>query len=165
MARSIGWTWALRPRRRSFWLRSEIAISSWYGQAVSGSFTASRFTALIVVERRRVALLFLMVVVSRLTTPLLWQWLMIHPVLWRGCACLVALATSMRLRRFSTVEQSFVARSIGCSWALSPRRRSFGCGGKLLYRHGTVRQSRAVLLPRALRRSSWSSGAWSPYSS
>ena len=56
------------------------------------------------------------------------------------------------------------ARSFGCSWALSPRRRSFGCGGKLLYRHGTVRQSRA-LLPRALRLSSWSSGAGSPYSS
>ena len=38
-----------------FWLRSAIAISSWYGQAISGSFAASRFTALIVVERRLVA--------------------------------------------------------------------------------------------------------------
>ena len=40
------------------------------------------------------------------------------------------------------------ARPFGCSWALSPRRRSFGCGGKLLYRHGTVRQSRAASLLR-----------------
>ena len=31
------------------------------------------------VERRLVALLFLMVGVFRLPTPLLWQWLMIHP--------------------------------------------------------------------------------------
>ena len=54
-----------------FLLRPEIAISSWYGQAISGSFAASRFTALIVVERRLVALLVLMFVVSRLTTPLL----------------------------------------------------------------------------------------------
>ena len=83
-----------------FWLRSAIAISSWYGQAISSSFAASRFTALIVVERRLVVLLFLMVGVFRLPTPLLWQWLMPHPVTWRGCDCLAALATSMRLRRF-----------------------------------------------------------------
>ena len=55
----------------SFLLRPEIAISSWYGQAISSSFAASRFRALIVVERRLVALLVLLVVVSRLTTPLL----------------------------------------------------------------------------------------------
>ena len=46
-------------------------------------------------------LLFLMVGVFRLPTPLLRQWLMLHSVLWRGCEFLVALATSMRLRRFS----------------------------------------------------------------
>ena len=38
------------------------------GLSISGSFAASRFSALIVVERRRVALLSLMVVVSRRTT-------------------------------------------------------------------------------------------------
>ena len=38
----------------------------------------SRFLALIVVERRLVALLFLMVGVFRLTTPLLRQWLVTH---------------------------------------------------------------------------------------
>ena len=49
-------------------------------------------TALIVVERRLVALFVLMVGVSRLPTPLLRQWLLPHPVTWRGCDCLVALA-------------------------------------------------------------------------
>ena len=76
----------------SFLLRPEIAISSWYGQAISSSFAASRFRALIVVERRRAALFVLTVGVSRLPTPLLRQWLLPHPVTWRGFDCLVALA-------------------------------------------------------------------------
>ena len=44
-----------------------------------GQLRCSALLALIVVERRLVALLFLMVGVFRLTTPLLRQWLMIHP--------------------------------------------------------------------------------------
>ena len=65
--------------------------------------------------RHLIALLFLVVVVSRLTTPLFRQWLTIHPVLWRGCDCLVALATSMRLRRFTSSNNPPLARSSGGS--------------------------------------------------
>ena len=61
------------------------------------------------------------------------------------------------------------ARSIGCSWAMCSRRRSCGCGRRLLYRHGQGhgmdKQSQPASLLRAFGRSSWSSGAWSPYSS
>ena len=114
-----------------------------------GSFAASRFTALIVVERRLVALLFLMVVVFRLTTPLLRQRLMLYP---RPLAGLRLSGGSgypdAPPAFFPSSSIPSWARPFGCSWALSPRRRSFGCGGKLLYRHGTVRQSRAASLLR-----------------
>ena len=58
-----------------------------------------------------------------------------------------------------------MARCIGWSWASRSRRHSFGCGRRLLDRHGMDKPSRAASMLRALRRSSWSSGAWSPYSS
>ena len=49
----------------------------------------------------------------------------------------------------SILEQPPVARSIGWSWALSPRRRSFGCGQRLLHRHGMDKQSWPASLLRA----------------
>ena len=71
-------------------------------------------------------------------------------------------ATSTPLRRFTySSNPSWLALSDGRGlYALDAV--VFGCGRRLLYRHGMDKQSRAASLPRALRRSSWSSGAWSP---
>ena len=74
-------------------------------------------------------------------------------------------ATSTPLRRFTySSNPSWLALSDGRGlYALDAV--VFGCGRRLLYRHGMDKQSRAASLLRVFGRSSWSSGAWSPYSS
>ena len=75
----------------------------------------SRFRALIVVERRLVALLFLVVGAFRLTTPLLRQWLMIHLRPSAGLRWYGGFGYLDAPPAFSIIEQSFAARCIG--WA------------------------------------------------
>ena len=74
-------------------------------------------------------------------------------------------ATPTLLRRFTySSNPSWLALSDGRGLCALDAV-VFGCGRRLLYRHGMDKQSRAASLLRAFGRSSWSSGAWSPDSS